>query len=47
MTTARQRLGNQLPEVTLSTIEGRPLLGNRSLDMFPQQQINTLFRVNE
>jgi hypothetical protein len=29
MTTARQRLDKHVPEVTLSTIEGRPLLGNK------------------
>jgi hypothetical protein len=29
MATARQRLGKYVPEVTLSTIEERPLLGNK------------------
>jgi hypothetical protein len=41
MTIARQRLGKYVPEVTLSTVEGRPLLGNGSLDAFPQQRIGT------
>jgi hypothetical protein len=41
MTIARQRFGKQVPEVTLSTVEGHPLLGNRSLDTFPQQLIST------
>jgi hypothetical protein len=28
MTTAKQRLGKHIPEVTFATIEGHPLLGN-------------------
>jgi hypothetical protein len=28
MTIVRQRLGKHFPQVTLSTIEGQPLLGN-------------------
>jgi hypothetical protein len=43
MTIVRQRLGKHIPEFTLSTIEGRSLLGNRLLDTFPQQRINTRF----
>jgi hypothetical protein len=31
MTTARQRFGKHVPELTLSTVEGRPLLHNGSL----------------
>jgi hypothetical protein len=31
MTTAMQRLGKHIPEVTLSTIEGHPLPGKRSV----------------
>jgi hypothetical protein len=31
---------NTFPSVTLSTVEGRPLLGNASLDTFSQQRIN-------
>jgi hypothetical protein len=46
-TTAKQWLARHVREVTLSTIEGRSLLGNKSLDTFPQQRINTRFRVNE
>jgi hypothetical protein len=41
MTIARQRFGENFPEVTLSTMEGRPLLGSGSLSMFPQQRIGT------
>jgi hypothetical protein len=41
MTIDRQRLGKHIPEVTLSIVEGHPLLGNESLDTFPQQQIST------
>jgi hypothetical protein len=36
MTIARQRLGKHVPEITLSTIEGYPLLGSGSLGTFPQ-----------
>jgi hypothetical protein len=32
MTIARQRLGKNVPEVTLSTIEGHPLLGNEPIN---------------
>jgi hypothetical protein len=41
MTIASQRPGKHVPEVTLLTIEGRPLLGNGSLDTFSQQRIST------
>jgi hypothetical protein len=41
MTIVRQRLGTHVPEVTLSTVEGRALLGNGSVDTFLQEQINT------
>jgi hypothetical protein len=40
-TIARQRLGKLVPEVTLSTIEGRQLLCNGSINTFTQQRINT------
>jgi hypothetical protein len=32
MTSDRQRLGKNIPEVTLSTIEGHPLLGNEPIN---------------
>jgi hypothetical protein len=32
MPIARQRFGKHIPEVTLSTIEGHPLLGNEPLN---------------
>jgi hypothetical protein len=41
MTIARQRLGKRVPEVTLSTMEGCPLLGSEPLGTFPQQRIDT------
>jgi hypothetical protein len=41
MTIAGQQLGKHISEVTLPTIEGRPLLSNGSLGMFPQQRIRT------
>jgi hypothetical protein len=41
MTIARQRLGKRIPELTLSIIVGRPLLGSESLGTFPQQRIDT------
>jgi hypothetical protein len=41
MAIARQRLGKNSLEVTLSTTEGHPLLGNGSLNTFPQQRIST------
>jgi hypothetical protein len=34
MTTARQRFGKSIPEVTFSTTEGHPLPGNGSLTRF-------------
>jgi hypothetical protein len=40
MTIARQWFDKYVPEVTLSTIEGRPFLGNGSLDTFTQHKIN-------
>jgi hypothetical protein len=36
MAIARQPFGKIIPEVMLSTIGGHPLLGNGSLDTFPQ-----------
>jgi hypothetical protein len=39
MTIARQRFGKQISEVTLSTVEGQPLLGSKSLGTFPWQRI--------
>jgi prephenate dehydrogenase len=39
MTTIRQRLGKHVPEVTLSTVGGHPLLGNGSLETSQQQRI--------
>jgi hypothetical protein len=41
MTITRQRLCKHIPEVTLSTIEGRLLPGNGSLNTFPQERIST------
>jgi hypothetical protein len=35
---------NTFPSITLSTIEGRPLLGSGSLNTFSQQRINTNHR---
>jgi hypothetical protein len=35
MTIDRQRLRKTIPEVTLSTMEGFPLLGNRPLNTHP------------
>jgi hypothetical protein len=34
MTTAKQRFGKHIPEVTQSTMEGPPLLGSKSLGTF-------------
>jgi hypothetical protein len=41
MTIARQRLSKRVPVVTLTTMEGRPLLGKGSLNTFPQQRRST------
>jgi hypothetical protein len=41
MTIVRKRLSKHILEVTLSTTEGHPLPGNRSLNTSPQQQIST------
>jgi hypothetical protein len=35
MTIARQRIGKHISEVTLSTVEGYPLLGSKSLGTLP------------
>jgi hypothetical protein len=39
MTIAGQRLGEHIPEVTLSAVEGHLLPGNGSLHTFPQHAI--------
>jgi hypothetical protein len=41
MTTARQRGGKHVPKVTLSKVEGHPLLGNESLNTFPLPRISS------
>jgi hypothetical protein len=38
MPIARQRLGKHIPEVTLSTIEGYPLLGNGQINTHSCQE---------
>jgi hypothetical protein len=42
MPIARQRLGEHIPEVRFSTIEGHPLLGNGPINMHSRQQ-KTMF----
>jgi hypothetical protein len=48
MTIARQRLGKNIPEVKLSTVEGYPLLGNEPINKLLQQyatRMNDVFYV--
>jgi hypothetical protein len=33
MTIGRQKLGKNIPEITFSTIEGHPLMGNETVNM--------------
>jgi hypothetical protein len=41
MTIARQRFGKHVPKVRLSTVEGPPLLGSKSLGTFHGNGKNT------
>jgi hypothetical protein len=41
MTTARQRFGKHIPEVTQPTVEGPPLLGSKPLGTFRSNGQNT------
>jgi hypothetical protein len=43
---ARQRFGKHISEVTLSTVEGQPLLGSKLLGTFPWQRIGTQWQRN-
>jgi hypothetical protein len=45
MLIARQRLGKHIPEVTLSTIEGHPLLGNGPINTHYLQQAGVFHAV--